>query len=418
MSAARSQLARRVRAWPRRVVITLAVVALVLIAARIALPHVVQQLVNERLQDVPGYTGSVADIDIALIRGAYTIDGLEILKVTGEVREPFAFAEEIDFSIAWRELFRGKIVSDIHVQRGELTFVAGDTEAASQKDIDRRWQEVIEDLFPLEITHFELRDGMVRYQDTTKEPHVDVFIKNMHAVATGLRNRREETDEEFPAKIQVTGDSLGGGRVQISVDAEPLAAQPHFHLAAKLDSVNLPALNESLKAYANVDVSRGTFQMAAEMAANDGGFQGYVKPFFEDLDFDNLEDKHEGVFTRIWENIVQGLAWLVKNKPRNQVGTRIPFEGRFGDPDVGLLATIANLFRHGFVRAFNPTIEGSVETENVLPSGESADGKDVAETKVDPEEPAPARDNGEPKFPDGNRAGAPTGRPAGTRNAK
>jgi len=123
--------------------------------------------------------------------------------------------------------------------------------------------------------------------------------------------------------------------------------------------------------------------MAAEMAGKDGGFQGYVKPFFEDLDFNNLDDKNKKVMSRIWENVVQGLAWLVKNKARDQVGTRIPFQGRFGDPQVGLWTTVSNLFRHGFIRAFNPTVEGSVQAKNVLPTGDSADGKKVAEKKED-----------------------------------
>jgi hypothetical protein len=253
----------------------------------------------------------------------------------------------------------------------------------SQKDVDRRWQEVVQDIFPLEITHLEVINGTVRYQDLTKAPHVDLFIKGMHARATGLRNRPGERGKDFPAEISVDGETLGRGRLKLVVQANPLAQQPHFELKAQLDGVNLPDLNESLKAYANVDVGRGVFRMAAEMAGKDGGFQGYVKPFFEDLDFNNLADRNKGVLTRIWENVVAGLAWLVKNKPRDQVGTRIPFEGRFGDPKVGLWATITNLFRHGFVRAFSPTVEGSVRADNVLPSGKSADGKDVAETKDD-----------------------------------
>jgi hypothetical protein len=68
--------------------------------------------------------------------------------------------------------------------------------------------------------------------------------------------------------------------------------------------------------------------------------------------------------------------------------------------------TIANLFRHGFIRAFNPTVEGTVRADNVLPSGKSADGKDVAETKVDDSRGAKSA----PKKEDDNRAGAPTGR--------
>lgn len=381
LAQARTRLVHRVRSWPRRTVIALAIVAVVLIGARIAMPSVVKHQVNQRLAAIPGYWGQVEDVGIALWRGAYKLDGLQILKIEGAGREPFFAAKRIDFSVAWRELFRGKIVSDIFVDQPQLTFVTAGS--ASQKDFDRRWQAVIQDIFPLEITQLEVKGGLVRYRDLTKKPHVDLFVRNAHVLATGLRNRGGERGEEFPAKINLEGDSLGGGRLTLYVEADPLADQPHFHLSAKVDKVNLPDLNESLRAYANVDVGRGTFRMVAEMAGKDGGFQGYVKPFFEDVDFRNLEDSKKGVFSRVWENVVQGLAWLVKNKARDQVGTRIPFQGQFGDAKMGLGTTIVNLFRHGFIRAFNPTIEGSVKADNVLPTGDSADGRKVGESKDD-----------------------------------
>src|SRR5688572_28556783 len=408
---ARPRIIHRVRSWPRRTLITIVIIALILIAARIALPYYVKDKVNERLASIPGYSGGVQDIGIALIRGAYAMDGVAIYKVDGASRQPFFKARYIDFSIAWRELFRGKVVSDILARDVELNFVAAGTKEESQKDVDKRWQEVVKDLFPLDITHFELNNATVRYKDLTRQPNVDVFIRNMKLVATGLRNRPEEGGDEFPAEITVQGETLGGGKVNLFVEAEPLATYPHFHLSAKVEDVNLPDLNESLKAIANVDVGRGTFKLAAEMAGKDGGFQGYVKPFFEDLDFNNLDDKKKNVFSRVWENIVGGLAWLVKNKPRDQVGTRIPFQGRFGDPQVGLWATISNLFRHGFVRAFNPTIEGSLNPKNVLPSGKSADGKDIAKTKEDPPPVTATRE-------DDKRVGAPTGRPTSPKTKK
>lgn len=397
------RILHRVRSWPRRTVITIAIIALVLVAARVALPFVVKQKVNQRLSSIPGYSGHVEDIGIGLIRGAYSLDDVQIFKINGAAREPFFRAKHIDFSVAWRELLHRHVVSEIYADQVVLNFVAAGTKEESQKDVDRRWQQVVKDLFPLEITHLEVSNGEIRYQDLTRKPPVDLFVTDMLLRATGLQNRAQEGAEEFPAEITINGDTLGGGKLRLFVAAEPLAAQPHFHLSAKVEEVNLPDLNESLKAYANVDVGRGKFEMAAEMAGKDGGFQGYVKPFFEDLDFNNLEDKKKNMFTRVWENVIGGLAWLVKNKPRDQVGTRIPFQGRFGDPKVGLWPTIANLFRHGFIRAFNPTVEGSVHADNVLPSGASADGKKVAETK---EDPLPQEENLKDK-----RAGAPTGRP-------
>ena len=403
-----SRVVQRVRAWPRRVVIAIAVIAVVLIGARVAMPYVVKRQVNERLASIPGYAGQVDDIGIGLVRGAYSLEGVSIFKLNGAAREPFFSARHIDFSLAWRELLHRKVVSEIYADDAELHLVAAGTKEESQKDLDRRWQAVIKDLFPIDITHFEVRNGRVEYRDMTKQPNVDFFVRKMHVQATGLRNTPAREGEEFPAKIFVDGDSLGHGHLRVFIEAEPLAAQPHFHLSGKLDNVNLPELNDSLRGIAKVDVSRGTFRLAAEMAGKDGGFQGYVKPFFEDVDFNNLDDKHKPVLTRVWENIVQGLAWLVKNKARDQVSTRIPFQGRFGDPKLGLWTTIQNLFRHGFIRAFNPTIEGSVNPDNILPSGRSAAAPSVADVKTDPQPSRPQTKK--EKAREEKKAGAPTGR--------
>ncbi|HUG11992.1 MAG TPA: DUF748 domain-containing protein [Opitutaceae bacterium] len=362
-----------VRRWPRWVVVTIAIVAGLLLAARIALPIVLTSAVNHRLQKIEGYTGRVQDVDVHLWRGGYSMHGFEIMKQNGRLKEPFIWAREIDFSLAWGELLRGRFVSRVRIAVGQLTFVAGPDAEQSQTDLDGRWQDVIEALFPIDITHLEITDGLLRYINTKREPMVDLFITRMHLVGTGLRNRRSGEDgDEFPASIRAVGDSVGDGRLEIELDAEPLAQEPHFHLRLKLDAVHLPALNETLRAYANVDVSRGTFRLAGEMAANDGGFRGYVKPFFEDLDFASLPHEEESIGRRIWETVVSFMTEIVKNKPRDQLATRIPFEGRFGDAKVSVLTTIGNVFRHGFVQAFDPTVENSVDPEAVEPTGEVA----------------------------------------------
>lgn len=360
------------------------VVAVVLLAARIALPFVVRRMLNDRLERIPGYTGHVDRVGLHLWRGAYSLHGFSILRQDGRVTEPIFRAKGIDISIAWRDVWRRRFVSDIRVDEGQIHFVKGATAEESQTDLDRRWQDVIQDVFPIDITHLEITDGLLRYVNHTREPKVDLFVTHMRVSATGLRNRADEAvDGEFPARIVIEGESLGEGRLLLRLNAEPLAAEPHFHLALELDNVNLPALNESLRAYANVDVGRGTFRLVGEMAGRDGGFQGYVKPFFEDLDFSNIEDRDKGLGALVWERLVAAFTWVVKDKSRDQLATRIPFEGRFGDAKVGLLATIANLFRHGFIRAFNPTVEDSVKAGNVLPSGKSADGHAVSKNAPD-----------------------------------
>lgn len=406
MKPSESRVVQRIRRWPRRVVYSVVALLVLLAAARIALPYIVKRQVNAKLEGIPGYVGHVDDVRIHLWRGAYSLHGIAINRQENNVREPFFLAKSIDFSIAWRELAHKKIVADFVLERPQVIFVKGTTKEESTTDTDRRWVQVVQEIFPIDIQYVEVTDGVLRYEDKTRTPKVDVFVKNMHAFATGLRNRPGEAGEEMPARIFVEGDTLGAGKLRLMLAADPLAAQPHFHLSMKVDQLNLPALNESLKAYANVDVGKGTFRLAGEMAGKDGGFQGYVKPFFENLDFHNLEDKNRGIGSRLWERIVAGVAWLVKNKSRDQVATRIPFQGRFGDPQLGLWRTIANVFRHGFIRAFNPTVEGSLQANNVLPSGKSANGQDVGRPKND------QSDTGLAAPTEDSRAGAPTGRPS------
>jgi hypothetical protein len=164
-------------------------------------------------------------------------------------------------------------------------------------------------------------------------------------------------------------------------------------------------LNDFLLAYGNVDVSRGEFQLFMEVAAAEGKYDGYIKPFFDDVDFKNVSDEDKNVGQRIWENVVSGLSKLVKNKPRDQVATRIPFSGEFGDTDVGVLATIGNLLRHGFGRALAERFEGRVFTPSDDTVLKPADEKKSAEA---PEEKTPEEkqaDREEKAFDDASHRG-------------
>ncbi|HKU44662.1 MAG TPA: hypothetical protein VJR89_41165, partial [Polyangiales bacterium] len=85
-------------ATSRKVLLGGLVVVVLLVGARLALPYVVLRYVNKTLDELPGYSGSVADIDISLWRGAYQIKGLRVVKTGGHVPVPFVSAWLIDLS--------------------------------------------------------------------------------------------------------------------------------------------------------------------------------------------------------------------------------------------------------------------------------------------------------------------------------
>ncbi|MFO1501211.1 MAG: DUF748 domain-containing protein [Verrucomicrobiota bacterium] len=329
---------------------------LLLIAARLAAPLVLQRYVNRTLDRHPEYGGQIGQVHIHLLRGAYSIEHVEIVKKTGQVPVPFLSARTVDFSVHWRELFHGSVVAQIQVDRAQLNFVKGRTKEDSQTEIQKSWTALLQDLYPFQINRCEIRDSQVWYHDFYSNPQVHVYLTNMLLVATNLSNVRD-TRQELPAAINVRGITIGHGHLDASLRLNPLASKPTFDFKAAVTNMNLPALNGFLRAYAKADVRAGRLDVFAEAAGVHGRFEGYLKPLATDLKVFNTEEKNP--IQVVWEAIVALVAQTFKNHPNDRFGTKIPFAGTFDDPQVDAWETILNVLRNTFVQALQPRIEDS-----------------------------------------------------------
>lgn len=358
----------RARARSRGGVSALAALAVLLVAVRVALPSVVRSRMNRALDSLGDYHGHVDDVGLGLWRGAYVLSHLRLTKRAGEVSVPFLDVERIDFSIAWRELWHRRIVADITLTRPEVNFVQGPSAQASQLQADRRWQDVVRKIFPIDITHVKIVGGRVHYVNSARTPRVDVSIANLEALATGLQNRATLASGEFPSQVTIAGDTIGGGQLRVAMALEPLAAQPHFLLKLQLQEVALPALNEFLQAYAGIDVSAGVFAAFTEIEARNGRFSGYFKPFFQHVDFSPLPGEKRSLGEEIRTFGARVFAWIFRNSQRDQVATRIPFSGEFSNWNVGLWPTVVTLVRNGFVQALPQKLDSASGNRPVAPA--------------------------------------------------
>lgn len=350
--------------WSRRTLVLVATLLVLLLAARVAAPFVLKNAINRRLARVGGYHGSVGDIDLALWRGAYAIDDAHITRRIGSDYQPFFDADHIDFSLAWRELFHGHIHGDIAAESVTLAYVPVPKHTSATNVRAAPWQQVIQDIFPIDVTRFEITRGRLAYRDDQADPPVDIALENLDLTVTGLRNRVTPGGPPLPAHLDLSGTSIGGGQVEAHADLAPLADQPTFDLAAQIERVDLPALNAYLRAYGNVDVSAGTFSLYSELAARDGHFEGYLKPFFADVSFKDLGESDKNLAQRLWESVVSGLVTLFKNKSRDELATRIPLSGDFSTVSVGRWRAFVNLLRNGFIQALTQRLEGSPDPDH------------------------------------------------------
>jgi hypothetical protein len=339
------------------------IVISVLIIARLVLPYFVLKYVNKTLAEIKGYYGHAEDIDLALIRGAYQINDLLLVKVDTVTNKkdtiPFFKTPQVDLSVEWRALFKGEVVGEIYLTDPVLNFVKGKHKDENVKQDTTDFNHVLDKLMPLTINHFNISNGQIHFRDPYASPVIDVPIKNIEVRAENLSNVND-SNKVLPATIKATGD-VYAGKLSMNVKLNVMEKYPTFDLNASLDNVDLTNLNHFFKKYGKFEVEKGNFGMYTEFAAKESKFKGYVKPLIKDM-----KVAQDGNFAEIaWETFIQGAAKILENKKTEKVGTKVPIEGKFDDPNTGLWTAISYVLRNAFVFALQPEVDNEIDIGEV-----------------------------------------------------
>lgn len=346
-------------------------IVLLLVVARLMLPYFVVRYVNKVLADIPGYRGSITDVDIHLIRGAYSIDSLRIVKVDGKQEVPFVSIPVTDLSVEWKSIFNGAIVGEIIFEQPVLNFIGGDEDkkgdgkagTTNQAGEGVDWTKPIKELMPLRINRLEIINGTIFFYDFTTDPKVDINLKNFNALATNLNNVEDETDR-LPSSVTVSATSIGEGQLSVVMDMNVLKQMPDFDLNLKFENMKMPALNDFFMAYAKTDIEEGTFSVYSEITLDSGAISGYIKPIAQGIRVVDWKEDKKNVFNLIWQSIVGLLAEVFENQKKDQFATKVPIEGRVDQLNVETWPAVWNIFRNAFVKAFERNTENSVQFLN------------------------------------------------------
>jgi hypothetical protein len=332
---------------------------------RIILPYVLLHVANDRLSKTPGYYGHIADLDLALIRGAYQLEGFYLDKQDSVTRKrtPFLRAGVIDLSLEWKAIFHGAIVGELVIDTAEVRFTKEAAEPADLQKDTASFGDLLHDFMPLRINRLEFHNSAIRYMDPTTSPPVDVQLNDVDLLATNLTNA---TDDKvlLPSKVKASA-GLYGGHLSFNMGIDPLAESPTFDMDLALTETKLSELNQMLKAYANADVNKGTMGLYTEMATRNGEFTGYVKPVIKDLDVLGPEDRKDSFFHKIYEGLVGTGGSIVTNPRRDQVATKVELRGKLSDVKVSTINAVVQLLRNAFIRAIVPAIDQDVSINSV-----------------------------------------------------
>lgn len=343
----------------RAVAVTSLILVAILIVGRLLLPHYVLRYVNDVLHRNRQYPGHVSDVGISLWRGAYQIYGIEIRKREGKVPVPLFEAPVIDLSVEWKEIFHGSLVGRVVVKEPKVHFVHGPTERQTQRGTEANWLRTIRDLFPLKINSFRVERGQIHYRDFYSSPKVDVALLDVNGIATNLTNSLKLSKNRV-ANIHATARAQNQAEVEASMDVDPFATEPDFYFGGQLRSLRLAALNEFLRAYANVDAKAGEVSFFSELRTSGSEFRGYLKVLIKDLELIDLKKDIQRPLHFVWETLVAAVSEIFTNHSKDQIATEVPLRGTYNNPQPRTWSAVIGVFRNAFIEALKPGLNRSL----------------------------------------------------------
>lgn len=330
--------------------------------ARLLLPWFVRDYVNRTLDRNLMYSGTIGPVEIHLLRGAYSIRDIKLNKTTGNVPVPFFSAKRLDFAIQWNALMHHRIVARLVMEEPEMNFVDAPTEQDSQSGSGGPWLQMLRDLSPFKINSAEIKNGSVHFRAFQTPKPFDVYLSQVNGSIENLGNIRDETTP-LVATVQASATAMDEAKLDFKMTLDPFSYHPTFHMALRLLGLDVTKINDFALAYGKFDFKRGWFDLVVEADSKEGQMNGYVKPLFRNLKVLSVSQdiKEDNILQFFWQAVVGFTTNILKNRSRDQFGTLIPFTADVStSTKTDLLATIGNILRNAFVRAYLPRVENDV----------------------------------------------------------
>lgn len=360
------------------------VVLLLLLAARIAAPEVMVWYVNSLLQRTQGISGQVQDIDLAVWRGGYDIKQIEIFQHNDKGELPLFSAERLSLQLSWVKLLQGEIVTTMAFYQPVIMALdrTDQTDITEDAVLDERtWIGLANDLTLFSIDSLTLHDGRIEFNAIAKDLLGELILSDVNGE---IRNLHNDAESELLTDIALEGTVGGSAPFFIRGSFNPNVKKPSFDINMQMEKLPTEVTDSIVKIYAPFDVEAGEFELAAELASDNGQVNGYVKAGIYQLEVfswkeDVVNDVIKGDDNPLQlfvEAVSAALAMLLENGDEKLIATRIPIKGNISDPDTSVIKAIKGLFYNAFVQAYQMKTEDIIDFTSV-----ASDDKDQAAAK-------------------------------------
>jgi hypothetical protein len=205
-----------------------------------------------------------------------------------------------------------------------------------------------------------IKRGKLGFINKASQPEYRIFISDANVAVKNLSNQ----SGEGTAVGTLTGKFMDSGLAKITTHFKPRTKRADFDVNLSIEETDLKRMNDLVRAFGRVDVTSGIFSFYSEIAVRQGTIEGYVKPLFKDVKvYSPNQDRQKGIIQKLYEGILDGLAWILENRPRDEIATRTNISGTLSNPETSTMDVVIGLVQNAFFRAILPGFEKSARSQ-------------------------------------------------------
>lgn len=326
-----------------------AIIITILIIFRIILPSILLSEANKYLSEFsPTYYLHMKDLDISIIRGAYRFE--EIIGKIKDNNKSFLTIKTVDVSIAWREIFHGRIVTDIVTENLDFLFLKDMTKLSNPK---KEAKEVKDTLFPISVESVDLQRAQVVFEEY---PSLDQSSRLKIENINGQINNVTPTEASQVSAFNLSG-SLQGSAETVFIGELNMFRKPIlWDVDIEMKNFDLSKLNPILVRKLPLTFTKGKLDLYAEAKNDNKIIKGYIKPFIKDIDVIANKEHFMGVKHFGIEILIALGNLILRNADDKTVATYADFTY---DKTLNINTSqgISKAIENGFSKKLQPGIE-------------------------------------------------------------
>ena len=294
----------------------------------------------------PGFSGQLLIDNIPLEGLSPVVNGSPVSIDAGTI-------ESIRASLEYSRSIKHIHVAEARIRGLKSSYIYPDRSEALRSEVKKAaaGKKARPDEARIRIDKLLLTKGNIGVINRKTDPQYRVFVSETRLSVENY----SKSFENGAAVVRLRGAFMGSGSTAVYGTFRPEKKGSDFDLHIAIQDTRISDMNALLKAYAGFDATAGSFTFFSEVTVHGQRIDGYVKPLFRNVAvLDKEQDRHDGLLQQLYEGVVDVLAKLLENAPRDEVATKTDISGKLDNPDADTPEILLNLIRNAFFDAILP----------------------------------------------------------------